>query len=110
MDGWRVEADDEVNEWLLALDAISFEVAEGHIDLLAEYGSTLRMPHSRALGEGLFELRFDLARRAWRITYWFASAWVIVLLTVFWKQRNNERVEVRRAKAAMARCGRDHQR
>ena len=26
------------------------------IELLAEYGSSLRVPHSRAFGDGLFEL------------------------------------------------------
>jgi hypothetical protein len=110
MTTWDLEIEREVNEWLLALDSISFEIPEAHIDLLAEYGSTLRMPHSRSLGDGLFELRFDLARRAWRITYWFSPRRVIVLLTVFWKQRNNKRVEVRRARAAMTRCQQGHPR
>ncbi len=27
------------------------------VDLLLEYGPALRLPHSRALGDGLFELR-----------------------------------------------------
>ena len=27
------------------------------VDLLAEYGPSLRLPHSRAFGDGLFELR-----------------------------------------------------
>ena len=27
------------------------------VDLLVEYGPSLRLPHSRAFGEGLFELR-----------------------------------------------------
>jgi hypothetical protein len=27
------------------------------VELLLEYGSALRLPHSRALGDGLFELR-----------------------------------------------------
>ena len=27
------------------------------VELLVEYGPSLRLPHSRALGEGLFELR-----------------------------------------------------
>jgi phage-related protein len=62
------------------------------------------MPHSRALGDGLYELRFDLARVSWRLTYWFAPGRRIVLLTVFRKQRMNERAEVDRARRAMARC------
>jgi DNA-binding XRE family transcriptional regulator len=52
-----------------------------HVDRLAERGSTLRMPYSRSLGEGLFELRFDVGRVARRITFFFPSAGRIVLLT-----------------------------
>ena len=67
-------------------------------------GNQLRVPASRALGDGLFELRFDLTRVAWRITYYFANDRRIVLLTVFRKQRQNERHEVQRARRAMNRC------
>jgi len=109
MAGWDVEMEQEVQTWVDSLDTVAFEVAEAHIDLLAEFGAALRMPHSRPLGDGLFELRFEMARRSWRVTYWFAPATVIVALTVFAKQRNNEKVEVRRAKAAMVRCQREHQ-
>ncbi len=105
---WEVELEPEVADWLASLDVRAFEVAEAHIDLLAEYGSALRMPHSRTLGEGLFELRFDLNRRSWRIAYWFAAQKTLVLLTVFHKQRNNERHEVARARDAMNRCQGEH--
>jgi phage-related protein len=62
------------------------------------------MPHSRPLGLGLFELRFDLQRSAHRVTYFFPGDQRIVLLTVFRKQRMNERAEVERARRAMQRC------
>lgn len=62
------------------------------------------MPALRALGDGLFELRFDVLRVAWRITYFFSTGRCIVLLTVFHKQRQNERTEVQRARWAMNRC------
>lgn len=62
------------------------------------------MPAPRSLGGGLFELRFDLERVAWRITYYFADRRRIVLLTVFRKQRMNERAAVVLARRAMARC------
>lgn len=75
-----------------------------HLDRLAEQGNRLRMPASRTLGDGLFELRFDLGKVARRITFYFASKRRIVLLTVFRKQRQNERTEVRRAHQAMERC------
>ena len=70
---------------------------------LEERGNLLRFP-SRALGDGLFELRLDLDRVAWRITYFYAADRRIVLLTVFRKQRLNERAEVQRARWAMTRC------
>ncbi len=75
-----------------------------HIERLGERGNALRMPASRSLGEGLFELRFDLNRVAWRTTFFFARNRRIVLLTVFRKQRMNERQEIERARTAMARC------
>lgn len=62
------------------------------------------MPISRSLDSGLFELRFDLDRQAFRMTYYFAPERRIVLLTVFRKQRMNERREVSRARDAMALC------
>ena len=69
--------------------------------------SALRMPISRSLNDGLFELRFDLERQAHRVTYYFAARRRIVMLTVFRKQRMNERHEANRAREAMARCIRE---
>ena len=37
------------------------------------------------------ELRFHLARAAWRVTYWLAPGRRIVLLTVFRKTRDHQR-------------------
>ena len=41
---------------------------------------------------------------AWRVTYFYAPDRLIVLLTIFRKQRPNERAEVQRARWAMTRC------
>jgi hypothetical protein len=101
---WEVELEPEVEEWLDSITITEFASVLAHIERLAERGNTLRMPASRALGDGLFELRFDLMRVTWRITFFFAGAKRIVLLTVFRKQRMNERREVERARVAMARC------
>jgi phage-related protein len=43
-------------------------------ELLMEFGPNLRMPHSRALGEGLFELRPHGKEGAGRVLYCFAFA------------------------------------
>ena len=101
---WQVEVEPEVEEWLSRLPVAEFATAAFHVDRRAERGATLRMPHSRALGEGLFELRFYMEHVAERITYFFAGQQRIVLLTEFHKQRMNERAEVERARAAMTRC------
>ena len=101
---WEVELEPEVEEWLDGITIKEFALVLPHIERLAERGNTLRMPASRPLGDGLFELRFELNRVAWRITFYFAERRRIVLLTVFRKQRMNERQEVERARVAMRRC------
>lgn len=63
-----------------------------------------RMPLSKSLGGGLFELRFTLGSTARRITYRFMKDGRIILLTTFRKQRNNERNEIIRARKAAEAC------
>jgi phage-related protein len=99
-----LELEPEVEEWLDGLAVGEFGTGAFHLDRLAERGAQLRMPHSRALGDGLFELRYDLSRVAQRITFFFAGGERIVLLTVFGKQRMNEAQEIKRARQAMKRC------
>ena len=101
---WSVELEPEVEHWMIQLTVRDFASVLPHVERLSERGKLLRMPASRALGDGLFELRFDLLRVAWRITYFFATGRRIVLLTVFHKQRQNERAEMQRARWAMTRC------
>jgi putative component of toxin-antitoxin plasmid stabilization module len=62
------------------------------------------MPLSRSLTDGLFELRFTLGPTARRITYRFTTDGGIVLLTTFRKQRQNERLEISRARKAAEAC------
>jgi hypothetical protein len=104
---WSVELEPEVEQWIDSLSASEFAVVLAHVERLAERGNALRMPASRSLGDRLFELRFDIVRVAWRITYFFGDRRRVVLLTVFRKQRQNERHEVQRARVAMERCLRE---
>ncbi|MCU1455663.1 MAG: addiction module toxin RelE [Acidimicrobiales bacterium] len=60
----------------------------------------------RALGDGLFELRFALGPTARRITYRFTKHGRIVLLTTFRKQRQSEQAELARARRAAEACAR----
>ncbi len=101
---WSVELEPEAQTWLESLPVAEFATAAFQVDRLADRSAQLRMPRSRSLGEGLFELRFDVGRVAKRITFFFPGEARVVLLTVFRKQRSNERVEVTRARVAMRRC------
>lgn len=99
-----VELHDEVADWLDTLNAREWDRVVVIVDRLADLGSKARMPLSRSLGEGHFELRFTLGPTARRITYRFTKDGRIILLTTFRKQRNNERDEIARARKAADEC------
>lgn len=107
---WDVEIEPEVARWLEDLSPPHFDEAREAIERLATAGHRARMPLTRPLGGGLFELRFTADGVARRITYWHAD-WrpcLIVLLTTFRKQRQVERRQVLRARAALERCRERH--
>ena len=56
------------------------------VELLMEFGPDLRMPHSRALGGGLFELRPRGREGVGRTFYCFAIGQRIVILHAFVKK------------------------
>lgn len=56
------------------------------IELLAEHGPNLRLPHSKALGEGLFELRPRGRSGIGRAFYCFAGVRRIVVVHAFIKK------------------------
>jgi len=105
----EIELEPEVAEWYSSLPSEHRDVVAVHLELLEEFGHLLRMPHSRALGDGLFELRFTMGRRAWRITSWHRGKGVYVLLTVFSKQQRTEQREIVRARKALILCRDAHQ-
>lgn len=99
---WTVEFSEEVRIWYVKLSPAGKAVTDRIVERLEVQGSLLRMPHSRPLGEGLFELRFTCEGLARRITYVFDAGRRAVTLTTFRKQRHNERAEVLRARRAQA--------
>lgn len=100
----EVEVHAEVSQWLDTLDESDYGRAAEMIETLLDQGPNMRMPYSRALRGGLFELRIRLTDEQRRITYWFAPDQRIVLLTTFRKQRQNEQREIARARTEMCRC------
>lgn len=99
-----IEIHAEVGQWLDSLNVSDFGRVAELINVLLAQGPDLRMPYSRALRGGLFELRIRLRDEQRRITYWFAPDQRIVLLTTFRKQRQNEQSEIARARVEMRRC------
>ena len=57
-----------------------------HIELLTEHGPNLRLPHSRAMGDGLFELRPKGKSGITRAFYCFLVGRRIVILHAFIKK------------------------
>ena len=102
----EVELHDEVVNWLLGLADEEWDRTVVIIDRLAKLGPAARMPLSRSLGDGLFELRFALGPTARRITYRFTKDRRLILLTTFRKQRQNERQEIARARKVADECAR----
>lgn len=95
--GWDLELSDEVVRWYVQLNGRDRAFADRALDRLVSTGSQLRMPHSRALGGGLHELRFTCEGVSRRIAYAFGEGREVTMLTTFRKQRERERHEVERA-------------
>ena len=53
---------------------MAFEIEYFHERVLAEHGPSLRLPHSRAFGDGLFELRPRGRAGIGRALYCFGSS------------------------------------
>lgn len=104
----ELELHDEVVDWMDRLSVAEWDRTVVVIDRLVALGSSARMPTSRSLGDGLFELRFTLGPTARRITYRFTRDGRIILLTTFRKQRNNEQNEINRARKAAEDCAKRH--
>lgn len=99
---WTVVLSDEILEWYLGLAGADQRVVDRMVELLAEHGNLLRMPHSHSLGHGLFELRFAIMRATveQHITYTFDVGRMVITLTTFRKTKENEAREVARARKA----------
>lgn len=100
---WKVEFSQEVKDWYDGLAVSDFALARRAFELLRDRGPMLRMPQSRNLGDGLFELRFTCEHVARRVTYTIDPTRNVITLTTFRKQRDNERREVKRARAVLKR-------
>ncbi len=72
----------EIESWPVDVLADYARLAE----LLVEYGPSLRLPHSRAFGDGLFELRPHGRSGIGRALYCFLAGKRIIVLHAFIKK------------------------
>lgn len=73
---------DEIESWPVGVLADYTRLAE----MLMEFGPGLRMPHSRTMGSGLFELRPRGPEGIGRAMYCYMSGQKIVVLHAFVKK------------------------
>jgi phage-related protein len=91
MADWRIEAyrldtgEIPAQTFLDSLESEPRADALALLKLLHQYGNAVRLPHSRALGDGLFELRgFQV-----RLFYVFRGVRTVVLLDGMMKKRDD---------------------
>ena len=58
----------------------------GFLELLQDYGNSLREPYSKSLGDGIFELRYKVGNNISRVLYFFYFEGKIVLTNGFVKK------------------------
>ncbi|MDQ7977482.1 type II toxin-antitoxin system RelE/ParE family toxin [Paraburkholderia sp. SARCC-3016] len=69
------------------------------VDIMEEFGADLRMPHSRAMGDGLFELRPRGEEGVGRVFYCMhVNRQVVVLHSFVKKTQETPRNELRKAR------------
>ena len=96
-------------EFIESLDAKMRVKAIDSIDILQEYGTRLREPYSKSLGNGIFELRIKFASDITRIFYFFYVNNKIILTNGFIKKtQNTPQGELDRAKKYKADYERRH--
>lgn len=83
-----------VAEWLKDLDSQHFLAISKEIDALKDVGNSLQMPHSKALGKGLFELRER--HYHYRVYYGFHGKQIVIILTAGNKKSQDKDIKLAR--------------
>jgi len=97
---WRIEYWDagrgsgSIEKWLNQLTKEQLKSVAKEITMLEEVGNELKLPHSRSLGKGLFELRER--RYGYRMYYGFQGKNIIILLTAGDKKTQEKDIKVAR--------------
>ncbi len=83
-------------KWLDKLPPEHFRAVAKELAVLELVGNNLKMPHSKSLGDGLFELRER--RYGYRIYYTFSGNKVIILLAAGDKKSQQNDIKIARAR------------
>ncbi|MQA06028.1 MAG: type II toxin-antitoxin system RelE/ParE family toxin [Streptosporangiales bacterium] len=97
---WTIAHSKDVQDWYKGLNSAHKARADQAFDRLQQQGPQIREPHSKSLNGGLYELRFRAQNVNTRVTY-HRNGNEFRTLTVFRKQRQNERTEVEKARLRM---------
>ncbi|MDO5722458.1 MAG: type II toxin-antitoxin system RelE/ParE family toxin [Actinomycetaceae bacterium] len=97
---WDIQMTTKVVKWYESLPEADRAITDRMLAKLRTEGVNLKMPHSRTLKGGLFELRYTLrnGKINQRLTYCFRPESKAIILTQFRKTRNNEANQIRIAR------------
>jgi len=82
IDYFHPKVKEEIESWPVGILADYARL----VDLLIEFGPSLRMPHSRAMGGGIFELRPRGREGIGRAFYCFVIGQKVIILHAFVKK------------------------
>ena len=82
IDYFHTKVKEEIESWPVGILADYARL----VDLLIEFGPSLRMPHSRAMGGGIFELRPRGREGIGRAFYCFVIGQKVIILHAFVKK------------------------
>ena len=83
-----------IKEWFNKLPVQHVESIAEEIDMLETYGNNLKMPHSKALGKGLFELRERTYH--YRLYYTFNGKHIIIVVMAGNKHSQEKDIKIAR--------------
>lgn len=87
VDDYRTpQSERPVRDFLMKLSENARAKVAAALEMLARLGNRLRLPMSRSLGSGLFEIRVKHPEGPFRIMYCFRPGRLIVLLHAFVKK------------------------
>lgn len=94
---WAISYLESVESWLDSLTRDKLKAIAKELRLLELAGSDLRLPHSKSLGEGLFELRER--RFGLRLYYCFNGGKAVLIL--LGGDKSTQAKDIKKAKAAL---------